>query len=113
MTASAAPISADMGSWASPTGSRRSVDKCGSRAPTAAARSCQPACRCRPPGRRRRLRRELDGHHVAVAHHVVAPLEAKRAAIAGARVAALRHELVPRHDLSAYESALDVGVDLA
>src|SRR4051794_27514690 len=66
-----------------------------------------PACAARA------LRRELHGHDVAVAHRVVAPLEPQRAALAGARVAARGHQLVPGHDLRAHEAALDVGVDLA
>ena len=58
------------------------------------------------------LGRELDGDHVAVAHHVVAALEAQRAAVAGAGVAAGVDERVPADDLGADEALLDVGVDL-
>ena len=57
--------------------------------------------------------RELDGDHVAVGHHVVAALEAQRAAVARAGVAAGLDERVPADHLGAHEALLDVGVDLA
>ena len=60
-----------------------------------------------------RYGRELDGDHVAVGHRVVAPLEAQRAAVARAGVAAGVDELAPADHLGAHEALLDVGVDLA
>src|SRR5688500_5528938 len=58
-------------------------------------------------------RRELHRDDIAVAHHVVAALEAQRAALARAGVPARLHERVGADDLGADEAALDVGVDLA
>src|ERR1700691_1098925 len=58
------------------------------------------------------LRRELDGDDVAVAHHVVATLEAQRPAVARAAVAAGIEQLLPADDFGADEALLDVGVDL-
>ena len=58
------------------------------------------------------LRRELDGDHVTVGHHVVAPLEPERSAVARAGVAAGVDQLVPADHLRANEPLLDVGVDL-
>src|SRR3954468_2591895 len=66
-----------------------------------------------PPKLKPNSGRELDGHHVAVAHDVVAALEAQHATVARARVAAGLHERVPPDHLGSDEPALDVGVDLA
>ena len=70
-----------------------------------------PDERCSPS--RTSLRREPHGDHVAVGHRVVAALEAQRAAVARAGVAAGVDERVPADDLGADEALLDVGVDLA
>src|SRR6476646_59592 len=56
-------------------------------------------------------RGELDGDHITVLHHVVAPLEAQGAAVAGGGVAAGGDERLPADDLSADEALLDVRMD--
>src|SRR5262249_31672901 len=84
--------------------------------PTAWSRTSRRAAgpwRARSASASAALRRELHGDHVTVAHHVVAALEAQRAAGARPPVAAGLDERVPSDHLGAHEAPLDVGMDLA